>query len=82
MNTVIIYGSCYGTTEVYAKLSFVHRTMMKLLYDQVKKKPLEEQDAETRAMVETYGRKVDFVDLGRLDELVNGWDKGDELNYV
>ena len=54
----------------YTKLNFMHRTMMKLLYDQVKKKPLEDQDAETRAMIETYGQKVDFVDLGRLDELV------------
>ncbi len=60
----------------YAKLSFVHRTMMKLLYDQVKKKPLEKQDAETRAMVETYGRKVDFVDLGRLDELIKRLGQG------
>ncbi len=65
----------------YAKLSFVHRTMMKLLYDQVKKKPLEEQDAETRAMVETYGQKVDFVDPGRLDELVKRLGQEDELNY-
>jgi len=48
----------------------MHRIMMKLLYDQVKKKPLEDQDAETRAMIETYGKKVDFVDLGRLDDLV------------
>ena len=54
----------------YARLNFMHRTMMKLLYDQVKKKPLEDQDAETRAMIETYGQKVDFVDLGRLDDLV------------
>ena len=54
----------------YARLNFMHRTMMKLLYDQVKKKPLEDQDAETRAMIETYGKKVDFVDLGRLDDLV------------
>ena len=55
--------------------------MMKLLYDQVKKKPLEEQDAETRAMVETYGQKVDFVDPGRLDELVIRLGQEDELNY-
>lgn len=53
----------------YARLNFMHRTMMKLLYDQVKKKPLEDQDAETRAMIETYGKKVDFMDMGRLDDL-------------
>ena len=66
------------------KTEFYHLrggTMMKLLYDQVKKKPLEEQDAETRAMVETYGQKVDFVDPGRLDELVKRLGQEDELNY-
>lgn len=62
----------------YAKLNFMHRTMMKLLYDQVKKKPLKEQDAETRAMIETYGQKVDFVALGRLDNLIKALGQGDE----
>ena len=53
----------------YARLNFMHRTLMKLLYDQVKKKPLEDQGAETRAIIETYGKKVDFMDMGRLDDL-------------
>ena len=43
--------------------------MMKLLYVQVKKQPPEQWDAETRAMIETYGKKVDFVDLKRLEEI-------------
>lgn len=51
----------------YQKLNLMHRTMMKLLYDQVKKQPPEQWDAETRAMIETYGKKVDFVDLKRLE---------------
>lgn len=53
----------------YARLNFTHRTLMKLLYNQVKKKPLEDQGAETRAIIETYGKKVDFMDMGRLDNL-------------
>lgn len=53
----------------YQKLNLMHRTMMKLLYDQVKKQPPEQWDAETRAMIETYGKKVDFVDLKRLEEI-------------
>lgn len=36
---------------------------MKLLYNKVKKLPPEQQRAETRAMIETYNRKVDFVDF-------------------
>ena len=51
----------------YQKLNLMHRTMMKLLYEQVKKQPPEQRDAETRAMIETYGKKVDFVDLKRLE---------------
>lgn len=54
----------------YGKLNLVHRTMMKLLYEQVKKQPVEQQDAETRAMIETYGKKADFIDLDRLDPIV------------
>lgn len=42
----------------------------KLLYEQVKKQPVGEQDADTRAMIETYGQKVSFVDLACLDNIV------------
>ena len=54
----------------YEKLSFKHRMMMKMLYEQVKKQPVGEQDADTRAMIETYGQKVSFVDLACLDNIV------------
>ena len=54
----------------YEKLSFKHRMMMKLLYEQVKKQPVGEQDADTRAMIETYGQKVSFVDTKCLDDIV------------
>lgn len=42
----------------------------KLLYEQVKKQPVGEQDADTRAMIETYRQKVSFVDLACLDNIV------------
>ena len=54
----------------YEKLGFKHRMMMKVLYEQVKKQPVEEQDADTRAMVETYGQKVCFVDTESLEIIV------------
>ena len=54
----------------YEKLSFKHRMMMKMLYEQVKKQPVGEQDADTRAMIETYGQKVSFVDTECLEDIV------------
>ena len=55
----------------YSRLSMVHRTMMKLLYSQLKKIPPEERGADARGLFETYGKKVDFVDLGRLEEIAD-----------
>ena len=40
--------------------------MMTLLYNHAKKLPPEQQNAETRAMIETFGKQVDFVDLAAL----------------
>ena len=54
----------------YAKLGLKHRAMMKLLCNKAKNLPEEEKSAEVRAMLETYGKHVSFVDLGALDPLV------------
>lgn len=53
----------------YSKLNFVHKTMMKLLYNSVKKLPEEKKTAEDRAMIDTYNQKVSFVDFSNLDEI-------------
>lgn len=53
----------------YACLGFKHRTMMAMLYKKAKGLPEEKKTAEVRAMIETYNRKVDFIDLDRLDEI-------------
>ena len=50
----------------YSKLNLTHRTMMTLLYNHARKLPPEQQNAETRAMIETFGTKVDFVDFAAL----------------
>ena len=55
----------------YSKLNFVHKTMMKLLYNAVKNLPNEKQTAEDRAMIETYNKKVNFIDFSSLDEIIN-----------
>ena len=56
----------------YGKLNLKHRTMMALLYAKAKKLPENEKNAETRAMIETYGKQVSFVEDSALIELVNG----------
>ena len=55
----------------YSKLNFAHKTMMKLLYNAVKNLPEEKQTAEDRAMIETYNKKVNFIDFSSLDKIAN-----------
>ena len=54
----------------YAKLGFKHKTMMRLLYSKAKSLPEEEKTAEVRAMIETYGKQVSFVDFDSLEPIV------------
>ena len=58
----------------YSKLSFAHKTMMKLLYNVVKNLPEEKQTAENKAIIETYNKKVNFIDFSSLNKIV------DEIN--
>ena len=51
----------------YSRLNFKHKTMMKLLYTKAKNLPEDKKNAEVRAMIETYGKQVDFVDFMKLD---------------
>ncbi|MDD6042326.1 MAG: flavodoxin domain-containing protein [Eubacteriaceae bacterium] len=53
----------------YGKLSLGHKTMMKMLNTKASKVPEEERDADTRAFLETYGKKVSFVDFSSLNKL-------------
>ena len=53
----------------YSKLNFAHKTMMTMLYNKSKNLPEEKKDAETRAMIETFGKKVDFVDFEALKQI-------------
>ena len=50
----------------YRRLSLPHRTMMALLHRVVGRQPVEQQSAENRALLETYGKQVDFTDLEAL----------------
>ena len=54
----------------YTKLNLKYRLMMSLLAKKVEKLPEEQQNAETRAMLETYGKQVDFVDFSTLENII------------
>ena len=53
----------------YTRLSLKHRIMMKLLYSKVTKIPEAERNAEVRALIATYGKRVDFVNLDTLEPI-------------
>ena len=55
----------------YSKLNFGHKTMLKLLYNSIKNLPEEKQTAEDKAMIETYNKKVNFIDFSRLDDIIH-----------
>lgn len=55
----------------YSCLGFKHKTMMAMLYKKATGLPEEKKTAEVRAMIETYNKKVDFIDYSRLDEVVD-----------
>ena len=60
----------------YSKLNLKHRTMMALLYAKAKGLPEEKKNAETQAMMETYGKQVSFVENTAVMELVNSIEWG------
>ena len=68
-NNVYIYHLRGGID--YSKLNFTHKAMMKLVYKKAKKLPEENQTAEVNAMIDTYNKKVNFVDFSSLDNIFN-----------
>lgn len=53
----------------YSKLNFMHRTMMKMVYHSLKSKSAESLTQEDKAFIETYNKKVDFVDYDSLKRI-------------
>ncbi len=54
----------------YSKLGFKHKTMMGMLYKKAVTLPEDKKTAEIKAMIETYNKIVDFVDLASLDPII------------
>ena len=45
------------------------------LYNKAKKTPVEERNAELKAMIETYNKEVDFVNFSELDKIIEALSK-------
>lgn len=54
----------------YSRLSFMHKTMLKMLYKKAAELPEEKRTADIRAIVETYNQKADFVDFDSLKQII------------
>ena len=53
----------------YGKLNMLHHTMMRMLYSQIKKKPVDQLSEEDQELIATYGKKVDFTDLSSVEKI-------------
>lgn len=54
----------------YSGLNFKHKTMMSLLYKKAISLPEEKKTAEIKAMLETYNKKISFVDHNSLAPII------------
>ena len=54
----------------YSNLSLKHKTMMAFIHRKVKVLREEEKTAEIRAVIETYGKKVDYIDFDTLNPII------------
>ena len=54
----------------YSKLGFKHKTMMGMLYKKASTLSEDRKTAEVKAMIETYNKQVDFVDLSSLEAII------------
>ena len=55
----------------YSTMGMKHKLMMKFMHGKLSRMPEEELNAESRIILETYGKKVDFVDYESLKEIVS-----------
>ena len=54
----------------YERLSFLHKTMMKMVFSHLSKKPDNELTDENRDLLATYGQKIDFSDKKMLEPMI------------
>jgi menaquinone-dependent protoporphyrinogen IX oxidase len=54
----------------YSRLGLKHRFMMSMFHKMVLKMSESQRTADAKAMLETYGKQVDFVDFSALEQIV------------
>ena len=74
LETIKIYHLRGGLR--YSKMSMIHRTMMTMLRKVLLKKPEAELRSEDRALLETYGQDVSFLDRAAIAPLVEDIRRG------
>ena len=55
----------------YSQLGLKHRFMMSVFHKMVLKMPESQRTADAKAMLETYGQQVDFVDFKTLEQIIS-----------
>ena len=55
----------------YSTMGLKHKLMMKFMHSRLSKMPEEELNAESKIILETYGKKVDYVDFNTLQPIVS-----------
>ena len=55
----------------YSRLSFKHKNMMKFVYQRAKRMKEDEKTAEVKAILETYGKKVYYIDFDTLNPIID-----------
>lgn len=55
----------------YSKLSLKHKVLMGLVYKKARSIREEKRTEETKTMIETYNKKIDFVDFDSLKNIID-----------
>ena len=55
----------------YSTMGLKHKLMMKFMHGKLARMPKEELNAESKTILETYGKKVDYVDFDSLQPIVS-----------
>lgn len=55
----------------YKRFKLLDKLLMRTVYKKVSKMPEEERTPQIRALMETYGQTVDFVDFSCLDKIID-----------
>ena len=55
----------------YSQLDLKHRFMMSMFHKMVLKMPESQRTADAKAMLETYGKQMDFIDFKALEQITS-----------